>query len=130
MLYAEAQGGPLNPVSANEFVDVPMNEFWMPDTAPRLPRIKLVASVANVLGRRLVGAEAFTAKPEDGRWLATPATLKDPGDYAWTAGVNRFSLHHYTHQPTDDGPGFGLAARLPLEVAAAASRSGRWMAKA
>lgn len=108
VLYAEAQGGPLNPVSANEFVDVPMNEFWMPDTAPRLPRIKLVASAANVLGRRLVGAEAFTAKPEDGRWLATPATLKDPGDYAWTAGVNRFSLHHYTHQPADDGPGFGL----------------------
>ena len=108
MIYAEAQGGPLNPVSANEFVDVPMNEFWMPDTAPRLPRIKLVASVAHVLGRPLVGAEAFTAKPEDGRWLATPATLKDPGDYAWTAGINRFILHHYVHQPTDDGPGFGL----------------------
>jgi hypothetical protein len=108
VIYAEAQGGPLNPVSVNEFVDVPMNEFWMPDTAPRLPRIKLVASVANVLGRPLVGAEAFTAKPEDGRWLATPATLKDPGDYAWTAGINRFILHHYVHQPTDDGPGFGL----------------------
>jgi len=108
VLYAEAQGGPLNPVSANQFVDVPMNEFWMPDTAPRLPRIKLVASVAHVLGRPLVGAEAFTAKPEDGRWLATPATLKAPGDYAWTAGINRFILHHYTHQPADDGPGFGL----------------------
>ena len=108
VLYAEAQGGPLNPVSCGEYLDVPMNEFWMPDTAPRFPRIKLAASVANVLGRPLVGAEAFTAKPEDGRWLATPATLKDPGDYAWTAGVNRFSLHHYTHQPTDDGPGFGL----------------------
>ena len=108
VIYAEAQGGPLNPVSCDEFVDVPMNEFWMPDTAPRLPRLKLVASVADVLGRPLVGAEAFTAKPEDGRWLATPASLKDPGDYAWTAGVNRFILHHYTHQPTDDGPGFGL----------------------
>ena len=108
VIYAEAQGGPLNPVSCGEYLDVPMNEFWMPDTAPRFPRIKLAASVANVLGRPLVGAEAFTAKPEDGRWLATPATLKDPGDYAWTAGVNRFSLHHYTHQPTDDGPGFGL----------------------
>ena len=108
IIHAEAQGGPLNPVSANEYVDVPMNEFWMPDTAPRLSRIKLVASVANVLGRPLVGAEAFTAKPEDGRWLATPATLKDPGDYAWTAGINRFILHHYVHQPTDDGPGFGL----------------------
>lgn len=108
VLYAEAQGGPLNPVSCGEYLDVPMNEFWMPDTAPRFPRIKLTASIANVLGRPLVGAEAFTAKPEDGRWLATPATLKDPGDYAWTAGINRFILHHYVHQPTDDGPGFGL----------------------
>ncbi|MBI5768086.1 MAG: hypothetical protein HZA93_09840 [Verrucomicrobia bacterium] len=108
VLYAEAQGGPLNPVSCGGYVDVPMNEFWLPDTAPRLPRIKLAASVAHVLGRPLVAAEAFTAKPEDGRWLATPATLKDPGDYAWTAGINRFILHHYVHQPTDDGPGFGL----------------------
>ncbi len=108
LTYAEAQGGPLNPVSSGEHVDVPMNEFWMPDTAPRFPRIKLAASIANVLGRPLVAAESFTAKPEDGRWLATPATLKDPGDYAWTAGINRFILHHYTHQPTNDGPGFGL----------------------
>ena len=34
--YAEAQGGPLNPVSSNEHVDVPMNEFWMPDPACRM----------------------------------------------------------------------------------------------
>lgn len=108
IIHAEAQGGSLNPVSANEFVDVPMNEFWMPDTSPRLSRLKFVSSIANVLGRPIVGAEAFTAKPEDGRWLATPATLKDPGDYAWTAGINRFILHHYVHQPTDDGPGFAL----------------------
>ena len=108
VLYAEAQGGPLNPVSCGEFIDVPMNEFWLPDTAPRLPRIKLVASVAHVLGRPLVAAESFTAKPEDGAWQAVPSTLKNPGDYAWTAGINRFILHHYTHQPTDDGPGFGL----------------------
>ena len=106
--YAEAQGGPLNPVWCGEYLDVPMNEFWMPDAAPRFARIKLTASVANVLGRPLVAAESFTARPEDGRWLATPALLKDPGDYAWTAGINRFILHHYTHQPTDDGPGFGL----------------------
>ncbi len=106
--YAEAQGGPLNPMSCGEYVDVPMNEFWLPDAAPRFARIKLTASIAHLLGRPLVAAEAFTAKPEDGRWLATPAALKGPGDYAWTAGINRFSLHHYTHQPTDDGPGFGL----------------------
>jgi|GEM_PF-3743220 len=48
IIHAEAQGGRLNPVSASEFVDVPMNKFWMPDTSPRL---KLVSSVANVLSR-------------------------------------------------------------------------------
>jgi hypothetical protein len=106
--YAEAQGGPLNPVLCAEHVDVPMNEFWMPEATPRIPRIKLVASVANVLGRPMVAAESFTATPENGRWQNTPARLKVAGDTAWTAGINRFILHHYTHQPTDDGPGFGL----------------------
>ncbi len=106
--YAEAQGGPLNPVVCNEHVDVPMNEFWMPEATPRLPRIRLIASVANVLGRPVVAAEAFTATPENGRWQNMPARLKVAGDTAWTAGINRFILHHYTHQPTDDGPGFGL----------------------
>jgi hypothetical protein len=106
--YAEAQGGPLNPVSCAEHVDVPMNEFWMPEATPRIPRIKLVASAANVLGRRIVAAESFTATPENGRWQNAPVRLKVAGDTAWTAGINRFILHHYTHQPTDDGPGFGL----------------------
>jgi hypothetical protein len=106
--YAEAQGGPLNPVSCAEYVDVPMNEFWMPEATPRIPRIKLVASAANVLGRPVVAAESFTATPENGRWQNTPARLKVAGDTAWTAGINRFILHHYTHQPTDDAPGFGL----------------------
>ena len=106
--YAEAQGGPLNPVSSNEHVDVPMNEFWMPETTPRIPRIKLISSVSNLLGRRIVAAESFTSTPENGRWQNMPSRLKIAGDAAWTAGINRFILHHYTHQPTDDGPGFGL----------------------
>jgi hypothetical protein len=28
VIYAEAQGGPLNPMLCDEYVDVPMNEFW------------------------------------------------------------------------------------------------------
>lgn len=108
IIYAEAQGDPLNPVICNEYVDVPMNEFWMPDMSPRSTRIQLVAATADVLGRLIVAAESFTATPENGKWMATPATLKIAGDGAWTAGINRFILHHYTHQPTDDGPGFAL----------------------
>ncbi len=108
-VYAEAQGGPLNPYLCNEFTDVPMNEFWMPDATPRFHLMKQVASMANVSGRSITAAEAFTAKPEDGRWLATPATMKAPGDCAFTAGINRFILHTYVHQPYSDiAPGFTL----------------------
>ena len=108
-VYAEAQGGPLNPYLCNQFVDVPMNEFWMPDATPRFHLMKQVASIVNVSGRSITAAESFTAKPEDGRWLATPATLKAPGDCAFTAGINRFIFHTYVHQPYSDiAPGFTL----------------------
>ena len=108
-IYSESQGGPLNPMSANRHVAVPMNEFWMPDTANRASRMKQTTSAAGFLGRNIIGAEAFTAKPEDGKYLAIPSNLKSPGDYAFTTGINRFILHHYTHQPvTDAAPGFAL----------------------
>ncbi len=108
-VYAEAQGGPLNPFLCNEYTDVPMNEFWMPDARGRGGHMKPIASVANRLGRRIVGAEAFTAKPEDGRWLATPANMKAVGDCAFAAGINRFIFHTYVHQPYSDiAPGFTL----------------------
>jgi len=108
-VYAEAQGGPLHPFLCNERTDVPMNEFWMPDARPRFGNMKQIASVAHLLGRRVVGAEAFTAKPEDGRWLATPASLKLCGDGAFAAGINRFIFHTYVHQPFSNiAPGFTL----------------------
>lgn len=108
IVYAEAQGGPLNPMVIAPHTDVPMNEFWVQGYEAREPRMKLVASAADLLGRSIVGAEAFTAKPEDGRWLAVPSNLKGPGDYAWTAGINRFIFHNYTHQPAEHAPGFSL----------------------
>jgi hypothetical protein len=106
-VVAEAQGGPLNPMACNRSVDVPMNEFWLPDVAPRAARIKQTTSSAAFLGRQIVAAEAFTAKPEHARFLATPAMLKGVGDHAFTLGINRFCLHSFTHQPfTDAAPGF------------------------
>ncbi|MCX6968103.1 MAG: glycosyl hydrolase [Verrucomicrobia bacterium] len=108
-IYSESEGGPLNPMSANRHVDVPMNEFWMPDMASRASRIKMTTSAAGFLGRNIIGAEAFTATPENGKFQATPATCKNPGDYAFTVGINRFIFHHYTHQPvTEAAPGFAL----------------------
>lgn len=108
-IYSESQGGPLNPLSANRHVDVPMNEFWMPDATPRAPLIKASVSAASLAGKRIVAAEAFTATPENGRYRNSLASLKRPGDQAFALGINRFALHSYTHQPvTDAAPGFAL----------------------
>ncbi|XHR27141.1 MAG: glycosyl hydrolase [Chthoniobacteraceae bacterium] len=108
-IYSESQGGPLNPMSANRYVDVPMNEFWMPDSASRGTRIKMSTSAAGYLGLNVIAAEAFTATPANGKYQAIPSTLKNPGDYAFTLGINRFIFHHYTHQPvTEAAPGFAL----------------------
>lgn len=108
-IYSESQGGPLNPLSANRHVDVPMNEFWMPDATPRAPLIKASVSAASLAGKRVVAAEAFTATPENGRYRNSLASLKRPGDQAFALGINRLALHSYTHQPvTDAAPGFAL----------------------
>ncbi len=108
-IYSESQGGPITPMSANRHVDVPMNEFWVPDAASRASRIKMSTSAASFHGRAVVAAEAFTATPENGRFQNTPGTLKRAGDYAFTLGLNRFALHSLTHQPVSAAaPGFAL----------------------
>ncbi|HVJ00547.1 MAG TPA: glycosyl hydrolase, partial [Sphingomonas sp.] len=108
-VYSESQGGPITPMSANRHVDVPMNEFWMPDAAPRAASIRMTTSAATFLGRNMVAAEAFTATPDNGRFQNTPASLKRAGDSAFALGLNRFAFHSYTHQPvTEAAPGFSL----------------------
>lgn len=108
-LYSESQGGPINPMSANRHVDVPMNEFWTPDASGRASRIKQSVSSAAFHGRHVVAAEAFTSTPENGRFQNAPRTLKRVGDQAFALGLNRFALHSLTHQPvTEAAPGFAL----------------------
>ena len=78
-----------------------MGEFWM-DTvwadAGIHQSVKEMASAANIYGKRIVGAESFTAHGEE-RWLQHPATIKARGDMAFCLGVNRFVFHRYAMQP-------------------------------
>nr|WP_236778482.1 glycosyl hydrolase [Pseudalgibacter alginicilyticus] len=107
--YAESQGGPLNPFTVNEYVDVPMNEFWLRNYIQRVPLMKQSAASAHLYNKSVVGAESFTAIPEYGKWQSTPFTLKRAGDCAFTAGINRFIFHTYIHQPYDYlKPGFTM----------------------
>ena len=108
IVYAEGQGGPV-PAMAMDKIDVPMNEFWNPDTKGRLTKIKLTATQAGYRGRSIVAAEAFTSKPENGKWQNTPAKMKKPGDLAFAGGINRYCFHTYAMQPYDYlAPGFAL----------------------
>jgi hypothetical protein len=109
IVYSESQGGPLNPFYCNEYVDVPMNEFWVGNYDKRIHLMKQAAASANLYGKSVVGAESFTAVPDDGKWQNTPYSLKIPGDCAFTSGINRFIFHTYLHQPYSHvAPGFTM----------------------
>ncbi|WP_299309125.1 glycosyl hydrolase [uncultured Croceicoccus sp.] len=96
--------------------DIPMGAFWWAPNG-RLERptlaadIQGAASVANIYGRELVGAESLTAfgKP----FGFAPADLKPSADHAFALGVNRMIIHTSAHQPLGDAkPGFSLAPQL------------------
>ena len=109
IVFSETQGGPMSPSNGNRFVDVPMNEFWTEGAEKREKVIKQTVSIANILGKNLVGAESFTSKPEFGKWQNLPNKLKKIGDYAFALGINKFIFHTYTHQPYEDIlPGFTM----------------------
>ncbi|GIV19245.1 MAG: hypothetical protein KatS3mg023_0996 [Armatimonadota bacterium] len=88
--------------------DEPMAEFW---TTPRLAAsntLPAMASAAHVYGKRVVGAEAFTADSAE-RWLHHPGSIKSLGDWAFCQGINRFVFHRYALQPwRDRRPGMSM----------------------
>lgn len=101
---AEAYGGPFDEVQAGGAVDVPTGEFWAgnpddPVSSEMSRSSKLAASAAHGYGKAVVAAEAFTARPWDGKWLNDPYGLKVRGDWAFCQGINRYVFHRYAHQP-------------------------------
>ncbi len=89
--------------------DEPMAEFW---TTPRFgasTTLPAMVSAAHVYGKRVVGAEAFTADAAE-RWLYHPGNIKSLGDWAFCQGINRFVFHRYALQPwkEDRRPGMTM----------------------
>lgn len=89
--------GTFDDLAAGGRADIPMGEFWIGGGAHETA--KLAASAAHIYGRKVVGAESFTATPEMGRWLNDPYSMKALGDHIFCLGVNRFIFHRYAHQP-------------------------------
>jgi len=78
--------------------DVPMAEFWNNSVDSAYSCFES-ASIAHVMGRPIVSAEAFTS---EGGLDAYPWSLKNQGDWAFCVGINRFVFHTWAHQALGD----------------------------
>jgi hypothetical protein len=92
----EAYGAPCDSIPYAGASDEPMGEFWSPSGA--METCRGMASAGHVYGRRIVGAESFTAADQE-KWREHPASLKALGDTAFCEGINRFVFHRYALQP-------------------------------
>ena len=103
----------LNPTADLELgliADIPMGEFWSKGYGFHTSfSIIEAASLAHTMGVPVVQAEAFTADAPEA-WKQHPGSMKDQGDWAFAAGVNRFFYHTFEHKPFDDSlrPGMNM----------------------
>jgi hypothetical protein len=100
-------GAPCDEMTYAGQADEPMAEFWSWGNSTAYSCTEM-ASAAHVYGRRILGAEAFTATDGE-RWLHHPASIKALGDWAFCEGINRFVFHRYALQPWRDyAPGMSM----------------------
>jgi hypothetical protein len=103
----EPYTGPFESLQCGAPADIVMGEFWSGSQGDA--SVKLAASVAHIYGKQIVGAESFTASPEQGRWQNDPWSLKALGDLMYCTGLNRYTFHRYAMQPwTNRWPGMTM----------------------
>jgi len=90
---------PTNDLDLGSYADIPMGEFWRNHFNSAWSCIE-AASIGHIMGKPIVAAEAFTAVKT--YWKETPWTLKNQGDWAFAAGINRFVTVTFAHQPWQD----------------------------
>ncbi|MEP7143470.1 MAG: glycosyl hydrolase, partial [Ferruginibacter sp.] len=95
----------MNPTADLELgsvADVPMCEFWSKGLGFNSSfSCTEATSIAHVNGISLVPAEAFTAEENEG-WKQYPGSMKEQGDWAFAAGINRFVYHTFQSQTLPD----------------------------
>ena len=102
VFLCEPYGGPWRQDEIMPRVDRVMTEFWTSKGTYKPYQVDPTIAALRKSGQNLVEAEAFTGSPADSKWAETPAWLKPIGDAAYAAGINRFILHRFVHQPFDD----------------------------
>ncbi len=107
MSMVEPYTGPFESLQSGASEDPVMGEFWTGSQGDQ--SVKLAASVAHIYGKTIVGAESFTASPQNGRWQNDPYSLKTLGDLMYCWGLNRYTFHRYAMQPwTNRWPGMTM----------------------
>src|SRR3546814_17028205 len=97
--YTEPYGnGPFDDQQAGAKVDALMGEFWVRGGAAAYS-VKVAATTAHVHGKTFIGAESFTGRPAQSRWLAHPYAMKALGDEMYALGLNHFVFPRYAPQP-------------------------------
>lgn len=95
----------MNPTSDLELgaiADIPMCEFWSKGYGFNTSFSTVEAtSIAHIEGIPVVQAEAFTANPGED-WKQYPGSMKNQGDWAFAAGINKFFYHTFAHKPLDE----------------------------
>ena len=89
---------PAGDLDLGAVADVPMAEFWT-NTFNSAFSVFELSSVGHVMGKSIVSAESFTST---GAMDAYPWSLKNQGDWAFCAGINRFVFHTFAHQALGD----------------------------
>jgi hypothetical protein len=93
---------PTADLDLGSLADVPMCEFWSRGYGFNTSFSPFESSsIAHVLGRPVVAAEAFTAW-HDEAWKMYPGAMKNQGDWAFCTGINRFVYHTFAHKPLGD----------------------------
>ena len=89
--------------------DFPMGEFWSKGFGfDSEYSVYEAVSIGHTNGKRVIGAESFTSDSGDA-WLQHPGSMKAQLDWALCAGLNKFVIHRYQHQPAlDKFPGMGM----------------------
>ncbi|AWO01984.1 glycosyl hydrolase [Chitinophaga alhagiae] len=95
----------MNPTADLELgavADIPMCEFWSKGFGFNTSFSCIEAvSIAHVNGIPLVPAEAFTAQNKES-WQQYPGSMKEQGDWAFAAGINRLVYHTFINQALND----------------------------
>ncbi|MGC9259032.1 MAG: glycosyl hydrolase [Phycisphaerae bacterium] len=90
-------GVPANELDYGGQAVEPMGELWSTPRFQNWTDVIEMASAGHTFGHHIIGLETFTSQGDG--FKGYPAIVKDIGDWAFCAGINRFVFHRYTMQP-------------------------------